>query len=110
MGGAVSVVNECGTSKGRWGSTNVAVSTQVDEMNKENLDDVKWALKGEKIIPKSLNVVRMSKGNFLRGFKFDRVFQTVSTSSFNRYTALYTKDFVFSVNSTFIMLFCTKIS
>ena len=103
MGGAIDVVNKGGN--GRWGKTDVSVSKQVNEMNNENRDDVKWQEKGLHIIPKSLNVVRMTKSNFQRGFKFDRIFQVVSTSSFNRYTALYTKDFVFSVNFTHFIKF-----
>lgn len=105
MGGAVDVVNKNG---GNWGNTDVKLSTQINEMNEAKQDDVKWALEGDQVIPKSLNVLRMTKENFKKGFNFERVVRVVSFSPFVRYTALYTKDFVFSVTYMYFICILNK--
>uniref|UniRef100_A0A915JN49 2-phosphoxylose phosphatase 1 n=1 Tax=Romanomermis culicivorax TaxID=13658 RepID=A0A915JN49_ROMCU len=55
---AVKVAND---KRDTWNNTDSTLGKQLSEMNRENQDHIQWEIDGNRIIPKSLNVAKVTK-------------------------------------------------
>lgn len=56
-----------------------SASDQLNELNSHSNNGVKFELRGNMVVPKSLRVIKLSKAIFLRGFTMTRVYKLVTT-------------------------------
>ena len=65
------------------------LSDQLKKLNSQTQNDVKWEIEGNRIVPKSLNVVRLTRSKLGKTLSFSRVRRQTFTALFDRYFSLY---------------------
>jgi hypothetical protein len=73
-----------------WQQANKSLNDQLRILNEEAQSDVKWAIKGSQIVPKSIEVAKVSRSSFEKTLSFQRVRKQFYAAPFSRKTALYT--------------------
>jgi hypothetical protein len=67
-----------------------SLNDQLHELNLVSHNDIRWAIEGNRVIPKSLNVARLSRSKTARSLKFQRVRLQQYSAAFDRTFGLYT--------------------
>jgi hypothetical protein len=70
--------------------SNKSLDDQLKELNEYSKNDIKWEIEGNKVIPKSLNVARLSKSSFEKSISFRRIMRELVEAPFTRKTSIYT--------------------
>ncbi len=63
---------------------------QLSELNRLSSSDVQWELNGTKVIPKSLNVAKLSSQSFTKTITFNQIKRKLTNAAFNRGLANFT--------------------
>jgi hypothetical protein len=66
------------------------LNDQLSELNDRSQNDIKWEIKGNKVIPKSISVAKMSKSSFEKSISFQRIRRVFTEAAFSRKTSIYT--------------------
>ncbi|CAM5998824.1 unnamed protein product [Sphagnum balticum] len=82
----------------RWREDNSSVDDQLRELNADKTSDFQWQREGNRIVPKSLNVAKVSRGSFSRSLVSQRVRRQTFEAPFQREFALYTREADFAGN------------
>jgi len=61
-------------------------------LNKNNRDEIEWKMDGKKIVPKSLNLIKLVKSEFKKTIKFRRIAKKEYTKLFERSFSLYANN------------------
>jgi hypothetical protein len=71
---------------------------QLSEINQFTSSDVQWEIKGTKVIPKSLNVAKLTSESFAKTIIFNQIRRKLTKSAFDRrynFIRELTKTFIF---------------
>ena len=68
-----------------------SLSDQLKKLNAQTQNEVTWDIEGNRIVPKSLNVVRMTRSKLGRTLSFSRVRRQTFTALFDRNISLYSE-------------------
>ena len=60
-------------NEARTADETASLDDQINELNRMSKNNVQWQLQGNKVIPKSINVARMTRGGFDKTLNFNRV-------------------------------------
>ncbi len=58
------------------------INDHLVEINSDETSDVEWKQEGEKIVPKSLKVAKLSKGEFIKRLTFKNIKQKLEKTFF----------------------------
>lgn len=67
-----------------------SISDQLRELNSATRDESEWMEEGRRIVPKTLNVARLSRGNLSKRLAFERIRIKTFSAPFQRFFTLYT--------------------
>lgn len=67
-----------------------SLSDQLKELNTASRDESEWMEEGRRIVPKTLNVARLSRGNLSKRLAFERIRIKTFSAPFQRFFTLYT--------------------
>ena len=67
-----------------------SLEEQLNELNEQSQNDMKWEFGGTRVVPKSLNVARLTRSKFSKTLTFNRVRTQSHISQFSRHFPLYT--------------------
>lgn len=91
-----------------WGRSNEqkssskdkSLSDQLRELNEETNNEAKWEIEGDRVIPKSLNVARLTRAKMSKSLTFNRIRMQTFEAPFHRTFSLYT--LTASVSASFL--------
>jgi len=75
-----------------WGQSSKSVDDQLRELNNHSENHIKWEREGLKIVPKSLNVARISKATLTRNMTINRVRKRFVDAKFKRSYDIYVDE------------------
>jgi hypothetical protein len=64
--------------------TKIILLLQLSELNQMKSSDVQWEITGNKVIPKTLNVAKVTAGSFEKTITFKQVRRELTKAAFNR--------------------------
>lgn len=65
-------------------------SDQLRELNEETKNEAQWEIEGDRVIPKSLNVARLTRSKISKTLTFNRIRMQSFEAPFHRTFSLYT--------------------
>ena len=79
-----------------WESSNTLFTNQLNELNTYFENEVQWERKGNIIVPKSINVSKLSKALFQRDMSFSRVKREYTEAPYKRQFLLETSNILYT--------------
>ncbi len=64
--------------------TKIILLLQLSELNQMKSSDVQWEITGNKVIPKTLNVAKVTAGSFEKTITFKQVRRELTKAAFKR--------------------------
>lgn len=92
FGGFTASVNAAYEWSKKRASEDKSLSDQLHELNTYSQNDVKYEIEGNRVVPKSLNVARITRSKLKKTLTFSRIRIQKSQTSFERTFKLYTKN------------------
>jgi len=68
-----------------------SLNDQLTELNRKSDNNIKWEIEGTRVVPKSINVVRISRARMTKTLKFTRVQRKQFSNSFKKEFSLYSQ-------------------
>ncbi|RMZ93392.1 hypothetical protein BpHYR1_010663, partial [Brachionus plicatilis] len=81
--------NKVSESSSEWFKSNKSLTDQLNELNRYVNDEVEWQFEGDKIVPKSISVAKLARGQFSGTMTFNRVRKQFYEAPFIRKFTLY---------------------